>query len=456
MARANYFRVFTVLAATIAAALVAVLIAYGTASAKITALSSGAIITVDTTADNSDTNDGKCSLREAVANSQDNTNSSPECAPGGSGTVPDTIVFAADVNGGTITLDPAEGRLPDINDPKGLIIDGGNANITISGGDATGVFQVLGSGNLTLNKLRVANGSPTEDSGAGGGAINQGTLKVNNSTFSNNTAGFQGGAIDNSGTLKVNNSTFSNNSTGPGLAGQGGGGVFNNLGAQLSVTNSTLSGNSSATAGGGIFNSNSGNSVEMTVTNSTFANNTDAFSGAGVANNGILKVTNSTFSGNSSDSGAGGINQQNGALTLTSSTFSGNSGPSGGGISVTSPATLKNTILANSPSGGNCANGGFAGQINDDGYNISSDATCAFSQPTSKNDTDPKLASRLANNGGPTKTIALQKDSPALNTIPQGQSGCGTDITTDQRGIKRPQGTRCDMGAYEKKMRHHR
>jgi hypothetical protein len=259
--------------------------------------------------------------------------------------------------------------------------------------------------------------------------------------------------------LTVTSSTFSNNSTGSSLAGQGGGGVFNNNGAQLSVTNSTFSGNSSATNGGGLFNSNSGSTVEVTVTNSTFSNNTDSSSGGGVFNNGPLTVTNSTFSGNSSDNGTGGIDQFNGTLTLTNSTFSGNSGPLGGGIRASTPATLKNTILANSPSGGNCAiDSFFGGQIIDDGYNISSDASCAFSQPTSKNSTNPKLAKRLANNGGPTQTIALLKGSPALNAIPKGQNGCATAtdrIATDQRGVKRPQGTRCDIGAYEKKVMHH-
>ncbi|MDQ3928109.1 MAG: Ig-like domain-containing protein, partial [Chloroflexota bacterium] len=58
----------------------------------------------------------------------------------------------------------------------------------------------------------------------------------------------------------------------------------------------------------------------------------------------------------------------------------------------------------------------------------------------------------MANNGGPTQTIALTTDSPALNAIPKGQSGCATTtdrVTTDQRGVKRPQGEGCDIGAFE-------
>jgi hypothetical protein len=65
---------------------------------------------------------------------------------------------------------------------------------------------------------------------------------------------------------------------------------------------------------------------------------------------------------------------------------------------------------------------------------------------------DPLLASSLANNGGPTKTIALLKGSPARNEIPNATNGCGTEITTDQRGVSRPQGRRCDVGAFEKEV----
>jgi hypothetical protein len=61
----------------------------------------------------------------------------------------------------------------------------------------------------------------------------------------------------------------------------------------------------------------------------------------------------------------------------------------------------------------------------------------------------PGLAGSLADNGGPTQTIALQGDSPALDQIPNGVNSCGTEIQSDQRGISRPQGWACDIGAYE-------
>ena len=129
---------------------------------------------------------------------------------------------------------------------------------------------------------------------------------------------------------------------------------------------------------------------------------------------------------------------------MINSTFSENSGDA-----VSGEATLKSTILADSLSGQNCT-----GPIIDEGYNIEDGTSCGFSTSNnSKPDTDPKLASGLANNGGPTQTIALMKGSPAINAIPQGTNGCGTEVTTDQRGVKRPQGNKCDVGAFEKKMR---
>jgi hypothetical protein len=71
---------------------------------------------------------------------------------------------------------------------------------------------------------------------------------------------------------------------------------------------------------------------------------------------------------------------------------------------------------------------------------------CTFTpQPSDRFITDPGLGP-LAANGGPTKTLALLAGSPALNTVPT--SACS--LTTDQRGVHRPQGPRCDSGAFEK------
>jgi len=106
-------------------------------------------------------------------------------------------------------------------------------------------------------------------------------------------------------------------------------------------------------------------------------------------------------------------------------------------------------LAAAGNSSGNCA-----GTITDAGYNISDDSTCNFSATGSQNNTNPGLSSAgLANNGGPTQTIALVAGSHAIDAIPL--AACtdqiGKRITTDQRGFPRPDGAEslCDIGAYE-------
>ena len=77
--------------------------------------------------------------------------------------------------------------------------------------------------------------------------------------------------------------------------------------------------------------------------------------------------------------------------------------------------------------------------------------TCGFTANTSLSSTNPLLGG-LGDNGGPTKTMALQAGnpgSPAINKIPLGENGCGDPIGTDQRGVTRPQAGACDIGAFE-------
>lgn len=123
----------------------------------------------------------------------------------------------------------------------------------------------------------------------------------------------------------------------------------------------------------------------------------------------------------------------------------------GGGISNNGTALFRSSIIANSESGANCA-----GAVGDGGYNIDDGATCAFSAASdSLPNTDPVLdPAGLADNGGLTETIALEPASPAINAIPPGVNGCGSEITRDQRGFFRPQPpppsqSGCDVGAYE-------
>ena len=84
----------------------------------------------------------------------------------------------------------------------------------------------------------------------------------------------------------------------------------------------------------------------------------------------------------------------------------------------------------------------------DGGYNLDSGTTCALGAPTDKNDLNPQLGSLQAN-GGATETLEPAATSPLIDEVPVGTNGCGTSIKVDQRGVHRPQGSGCDIGAYE-------
>ena len=185
--------------------------------------------------------------------------------------------------------------------------------------------------------------------GYGGGIYcYRGTLTVTNSTLLGNSAGSGGGISSDSGTLTVTNSTFSGNSA------SSGGGIYNDYGT-LMVTNSTLSGNS-AESGGGIC-SYCIHHGTVTVTNSTLSGNS-ARDGGGICSLGTLTVTNSTLSGNSTDLGGGGGGIYcSGTLTVTNSTFSGNSAAWGGGIYNSDTLAVTNSTL----SGNSAGWGGLAG-----------------------------------------------------------------------------------------------
>ena len=347
----------------------------------------------------------------------------------GSGSLRNAIATAA--SGDTINFNlPAQSTITvastlSICNSQTLTISGpGASQLAISGNGAAQVFNICSGANVTLSGLTIEKGS----SNIGGGLYNSGTLTVTNSTLSGNSAD-GGGGIFNTGALTVTDTTFSGNSAVGACSGGEGGGI-DNTGGTVTVTNSTLSGNSAACSGGGIENS------------------------------GTLRLTNSTLSGNSAVNEGGGIDNNNyGILAVTNSTIADNSAPAGAGFDNFDTITLKSTLLANNTPGGSCLL--FGGTIISQGYNLSDDSTCAsfFTGPGDQSHVlkgaglDPK---GLQNNGGPTQTIALLPNdpagtSPAVDAIPV--TSCtdtnGKPVTTDQRGVTRPQGKGCDIGAYE-------
>src|SRR5215216_5021280 len=216
------------------------------------------------------------------------------------------------------------------------------------------------------------------------------------------------------------------------MSGVPGGGIVNKGGA-LTVTHSTFSRNNAVVGGGGIANIDGGT---LRVIDSTFYANRSIAAGA-ILNDARLEVSYSTFSANDAEFGGGGImNANNKAATMSLSTSVFADNINGNIVNVCTGLPPAEQCL---------------GTITDGGYNISDDLSFLFTDPTSKSNTDPQLdPDGLQSNGGPTKTIALLEGSPAIDHIPNATSGCGTIVKTDQRWVQRPQGERCDVGAFEK------
>ena len=215
-------------------------------------------------------------------------------------------------------------------------------------------------------------------------------------------------------------------------------GIENLSGTDLRLTDSAVVGNTNAGCCGGGIDSNSGGS--LTLDRTTVSGNTGS-SGGGiwVAINATL--TNTTISGNTATSEGGGIYNEFGTSTLTNTTIVSNTAPAGtgGGITNYDTTQLKNSIVANN-TGGNCATFSAPTSL---GHNLESGTDCAFNGPGDLQSTNPMLGP-LVNNGGQTETHALLPGSPAIDA--GDNVGCPA---TDQRGVSRPQGLACDIGAYE-------
>jgi hypothetical protein len=265
----------------------------------------------------------------------------------------DTIIFASSLNGQTINLTSGELLIK-----KNLTITGpGAGQLTLSGNHSSRVFELAAKYQLGLSGLAISNGdgvlaagpSHTND-GYGGTILNEGTLTISNCTLSGNSASQEGGAIHNYATLTVSNSTLSSN-TSIGL----GGAIANDFGATLTLSGSTLSGNSatygfggggaiatwgtttvsgstlsgnSANYGGGIYTGYAGGTT--TINGCTLSANSAYEGGAIYDGAGTLNVSNSSLLNNSATLG-GGIYNYQGWLTLSGSILTGNSATAAGG-----------------------------------------------------------------------------------------------------------------------------
>jgi hypothetical protein len=222
------------------------------------------------------------------------------------------------------------------------------------------------------------------------------------------------------------------------------GGAIGMANSRLTLNNVTIADNKVGAAGAGI---NSGDSI-LTINNSTFTGNIAGdIGGAMVISNSVPEmtttITNSTFSGNVAMDGAA-VHNWVGGLSIRNSTFVGNSTTeaTGGDIEGFGPFELKNSLFVRGASGSNCS---FQPQTVG-GVNFSDDGTCGATLATP----EALNLGPLADNGGPTMTHALLDGSVAIDAATDCTDWEGQPVATDQRGVKRPQGLACDVGAFER------
>lgn len=374
-----------------------------------------------------------------------------------------------------------------------------------SGGGA--VYQDGGSmANTTITDSTLNGNTATITDAAGddgGGALygdasEPAVVTLTGSTLNGNTANVDsagccsgGGAIISYRAVNSTNSTLDSNTATvtSGRCCAGGGALMISQGMDVdsqlmqtevahNVTTVTSTGANAAFDGGGaLYDDDDGTPAGFTAIDSDFSDNeanvdNTATSGGGgiiTLDSGTDTLTNSTLSGNSTNGigdtdGGGGLLFGNPLVTgkLSFDTIAGNtaSASTGGGIyDEEAKVTTKNSIVAlnTAVSGADCG-GDAQAMFTSLGYNLEdSPDTCTFTQSTDKVVTASALdLGPLAANGGPTMTRALLAGSPAIDAIPiaactDQTSPTPVAITTDQRGVARPQpaGGSCDIGAFE-------
>ncbi|HEY1596247.1 MAG TPA: choice-of-anchor Q domain-containing protein [Thermoleophilaceae bacterium] len=463
-----------------------------------------ATITVTSTADSTALN-GQVSLREALESINAAMDVNADVTHAGTYGTSDTII----VPPSSVHYAVAAGELLA---SKNVTINGaGPASTVLDAGGASRVLHFTGGAVSTISGVTITGGDTTTAHGGAGILSDSPTLNIANSAFTANTATITGTQTNGGGALwlggggTIDTSSFTGNTFTQlaGLSNSGGGAIFNsNLG--LTVTNSSFADNSasitsgSRNGGGAIYQDGSSqtltgdsftnNSVQLTVTgttpqlngggatyqvdsagaltigDSTFGGNSVSIAGTSTVSGGgavfhagtTFTLTNSTLSANTASPLGGAAQTGGGAiltnssdqLTITNSTIDGNSTSGAGGniLAGNSTGTIvsENTILAGGSAAAS-ANCGGLGTFASTGHNLedTTPSQCGLGVPGDQVGVAPLLGP-LGDNGGPNQTRELLPGSPAINA--GDTSGCPT---ADERGIARPQGPACDIGALE-------
>ncbi|MBS3026203.1 MAG: hypothetical protein HCA25_03660 [Dolichospermum sp. DET50] len=410
------------------------------------------VLTVTTTADQNDGSaTGGLSLRDAILIANANTTNDYVIELQGGQTYSLSIKNTASLNNGGDEQEAVRGDLDILAGGKitiksvgtqKAIIDATNLKTSFASGFGDSAIDVKENAYFILNGVTVT--------GASISAVfiaDTSTAEISNSLITNNTitvasAGSDlnpnGGGITNYGTLLLKDSTISNNS-----AAGSGGGIFNNSGfnnsGTVTITNTTISNNSAEKSGGGISNGDgiySYTGGTITINNTTISGNSAKENGGGIFNGdgfsydteGIITMSNTTISGNSAKENGGGIfNQEktylnNSTITNNTADLDSNNNGTGGGIynldDDYNPGEVytKNTIIAGNFDTG-IYNPDIYGPINGNNFNLIGNINGASGTIGTGTDiVKPNiLLGPLQNNGGTTQTHALLDGSPAIN-----------------------------------------
>jgi predicted outer membrane repeat protein len=354
-----------------------------------------------------------CSLREAVIDA----NTTPD---------PDEIVLAAGPYVLTLT---GAGDLGDLDIQQPLTISGagaGSTSITASALADRVIDVEAAPATANITGVTISGGNPST---GGGGISAAAPVTLSNAVVAGNSSGTGGGGIAASGGLTLTNVAVTDNT-----ATAGGGGI--SATADLNLTNVTINGNSAGAGGGGITAS-----AVMTLANVTISGNSAATGGGGIS------------------AGAGGT-LNNVTITDNTANDDGDAAGSGGGLSLGVAVNLANTIVAGNADGSPGVQApDCSGPVTSQGYNLIgiSDPPCVFTASagdlagTAVSPIDPLLAPLALNPPGSTQTHAFQSaSSPALNAGNPAAVGTAPACeAADQRGVTRPQGPACDIGAFE-------
>jgi len=359
---------------------------------------------------------GQCTLRAAVQEARKSQGADTIVLPAGRIELsrPNTWPLPSQ----TVDLETSPDR-GDLDIAGSVSIVGAGANrSTIDANGIDRAFSVLVGGSLDLRALRITGGDAT----------------ANDKTPADIAIG---GAVLNNGSLAVDRVALVRNKA------DGGGGIFSIPFTNFTVTNSLVAYNT-AVEGGGLRIDGGARIVNTTITgNSLFKRDVGD----------VIPDEITGYGGGIDHRGTGNVTIVNSTITLNRALKAGGGYSSGQGYTPLPPLTsswpyrtyLLNTVIANNTVGGKADNCHVSSMvIQSRGHNLAGDRSCFLTASGDRAATNPKL-SALGSFGGPTAVQMPQVGSPLIDAGTN--TGCPS---MDQRGVRRPHGPRCDIGAVER------